>query len=185
MAEFASSVFCFEPFPPALEALRQNVDSNKLNDKIEVLPYGLSSHNDTLPFFENQCANLGAGSFSPQERPPDRMLDVRNGDSVITKLRLARVDLIKIDTEGHEPLVFGGLQKTIQKFQPAVYWENSKLVDQQVLNGYFPESYRHFQVTHLDKWTRSKPKLIPILASGRANLLSIPQDQLSLVEAYL
>ena len=45
--------------------------------------------------------------------------------TTIDNMNLDKCDLIKIDTEGAEPLVLMGAQETIKKFKPVIIFENN------------------------------------------------------------
>lgn len=54
-------------------------------------------------------------------------LEIVEGDVYISKLKLNRIDLIKIDVEGFEKYVLLGLRDTLVKYRPIVVMEYSQV----------------------------------------------------------
>jgi FkbM family methyltransferase len=72
-------------------------------------------------------------------------IQCKTGDEMIAEAGAATPDVIKIDTEGHEAEVMTGLQETIRKNHPVIFFEHISLSDEQVMNM-IPESYEIFSV---------------------------------------
>jgi hypothetical protein len=73
-------------------------------------------------------------------------LEVVEGDDYISKLKLERIDLIKIDVEGFEKNVLIGLKNTLKKFKPYVVMEYSHVTKDnltiQQLKELLPAGYK-------------------------------------------
>jgi FkbM family methyltransferase len=128
-------VLAFEPLPKAAERFRRNVAENGLTnvelfecalgdaegsatlyhepDSAEGVPTssGLSSHFFQLPYYVSHGVKAG--------------IDVRvtTIDEVARERNVARVDLIKIDTETTEPAVLAGAAETLARDRPDLVFE--------------------------------------------------------------
>ncbi len=105
-------VIACEPGPYALERLRQTVAGNNLS-QITVVGAGLSDFDGTVKLFEPK----GHGNYTPTMVPniggEPVSVPVRRFDKLAAELGLPRVDLMKIDVEGHEPRVFAGASELL------------------------------------------------------------------------
>jgi Methyltransferase FkbM domain len=50
-------------------------------------------------------------------------LTIRNGDNLCSALQLPPIDLLKVDVQGYEPMVFRGLAERIQRDRPPILTE--------------------------------------------------------------
>lgn len=107
-------VEAFEPSPRELKRLRSNILLNN-SSSVAVHPYGLSKTEETLPLRLGKDYNPGTNS----------VLETRASDeSVLCKFKplsralspeiLARTTVCKIDVEGFEMSVLGGMENSMQ-----------------------------------------------------------------------
>jgi FkbM family methyltransferase len=123
-------VFAFEPHPSIFEKLRSNLDLNDA-DNVVPLPYAMSaaSGDAILYSFDEAYANQGMSSLSPLDEPRATLrfpVQCRSVDEIAQSQYLERLDLIKIDTEGHEADVITGARESIAKFKPRVVLEYNR-----------------------------------------------------------
>lgn len=91
------------------------------------------------------------GSLQPQKMVTGtRSLRVRciTGDALIAQGSPAP-DIIKIDTEGHEPAVLRGLTKTIRTHKPLIFLEHLNF-DEADISRLLPEDYEVFSISSPD-----------------------------------
>ena len=99
--------FAFEPEPTVYETLINNTQAVK--SPVVRLPLGLSDQNGTLAF---QAGAEGSGAVAP------------DGNAQLSFVRLDdllhehRIDLLKLDVEGHELLALRGAAGTIRSTRP-------------------------------------------------------------------
>lgn len=106
-------IYAFEPVPANVELLRLNAAAYPC---ITVFPLALGAGDgDVEIHFSDDAHNFGGFSFSHQGSDKDRKLRVqqRRLQGIIDELRLDRVDLIKIDTEGAEYDILTSLEQGI------------------------------------------------------------------------
>jgi FkbM family methyltransferase len=115
-------VYAFEPGAEALHALRGNCALNPdLN--VEVLPMGLSDSVRSSRLFHlggPTTFNLSASGAATGE-----LVELTTLDAWIAGAGVSRIDVIKIDVEGHEPAVFAGGRNTLLSTRPLVMFEVS------------------------------------------------------------
>jgi FkbM family methyltransferase len=187
VAKFCEQIHCFEPYPLVLESLRKNVEANDLGN-VTIHEFGLSSQSRQADFFENKYGNFGAGTFQSLNREPDFCLPLRRGDTVFPDLGISRIDVIKIDVEGHEFEVLTGIRKHLDRTRPIVLWElNEGIVEQirEPLISYFPDDYQIFRLSFRGRWRRKSPSLVNLDSLTRGNLVSIPNEKLSLAKGTI
>lgn len=110
-------VYCVEPLPEHVELIRKNIADNALDDKIRLLPIASGDSVSSVRVTTN-AVNFDR-RFTAVSMPLD---DVVTGP----------VSVIKIDVEGMEMGVLGGLKKTIKRDSPAIYIEclNNEAISQ-------------------------------------------------------
>lgn len=137
-------VYAFEPFRMLFQYLNANVAVNGL---LNVHTYHCALSNSSVPsrvqavgpslldgqnagsfrVFEDGTLNAAQRESMSNERMED--VEVRTLDS----FELPRVDLIKIDVEGHAPFVLEGAVETLRKHQPLIWFEEHSKVLPEVL----------------------------------------------------
>lgn len=111
LAQHYKSVFTFEISPIIRECLKLNTQNYS---NITVVDFGTSNHNGFEKFQKNEFSGLSSIKSNGTE-----MLPVRTVDS----FKFKRVDLIKIDVEGHEYQTLLGSVNTLKKSKPIVITE--------------------------------------------------------------
>lgn len=126
LSMYSKHVHSFEPYRLVIKKLEEHIEINKLKN-ITIHPIGLGIGNAMLPFYAPTGRNLGLGSFQSSAISSGNQyvgeLQVVNGDEYIKQKRITNIDLIKIDVEGFEKLVIGGLNGTLRKNRPVLVME--------------------------------------------------------------
>lgn len=133
MSELSSSggkTFSFEPNPQIVSMLKATGFVN--GGKFEVIEAAVSDKRGQAILTVND-RELGGGTIKPNELLSGRSqvsVPVISVDEFVNEKQLNKVDIIKIDVEGIEPLVFKGMQKTIAdnpglhiivEYSPSIY----------------------------------------------------------------
>jgi hypothetical protein len=89
---------------------------------------GLGASSADQAFYTIDKNNYGLGTFSPVEHYDLPLKEigtfrVERGDDYILSLGDQPIDAIKIDVQGYESEVLNGLQETLAKFRPVVWFE--------------------------------------------------------------
>lgn len=120
-------VLACEPAPLAAKALEATLGANALR-QAEVIRCAVGDHDGsaefTVPVVTSAQADSGTARIGAAG-PDHETLSValRSLDSLIAERGLNRVDLIKIDVEGHERQVLDGAEATLGRFRPTLVIE--------------------------------------------------------------
>jgi FkbM family methyltransferase len=116
-------VICFEPVAAYRDILLQNIAINGLNN-CQVYDFGLSNHETELEISVGECS---ATLHWVNDQPPSKtvMIKLKILDNIISSLNLEKIDLIKVDIDGHEPAFLEGALATIEKYKPVIILEVS------------------------------------------------------------
>lgn len=113
-------VLCIEPNPAVATALAATLRINNLT-QAEVLAVALASADgEGRLLLEAGDSGLSRLSASESAIP----VPLRRLDTILREREFTRIDLIKIDVEGHERFVFAGAAETLRRFRPAVVFES-------------------------------------------------------------
>jgi FkbM family methyltransferase len=116
------AVHAFDPNPAIIERLRRNVSLNRLGS-VTAHAVGLSNAPGTLYLHVNREGNLGGSYLSGQPDREAQAVPIAIGDEVVREAVTGKVDLLKVDVEGHELPALQGLSKTIARHRPIVAFE--------------------------------------------------------------
>jgi FkbM family methyltransferase len=116
-------IHAFEPVPEVAAHCRRHVALNGL-DTIVLNVAAVAAEDGVAPFFAIRTANTGASSLI-RRRPADEItVPVVTLDTYVERARLDRVDVLKVDVEGAERLVFiGGRRTLLRPDAPAIFFE--------------------------------------------------------------
>lgn len=114
----AKKIYSFEPYDAVFEILNTNIKLNSLQDKVVLHNIGLSDEICNASIDSIPEANLG--SIKVHKRP-NGVVQLKTLDSLKIK---DKINLIKIDVEGHEVEVLKGGLKTIEKSRPLLVIES-------------------------------------------------------------
>lgn len=131
----AKKIYSFEPLEQTFEILSTNIELNNLKEKVQLFPIGLSNEECKAKvkiFWER---NVGGTTFMKSE---DGGYDFRPLDNIEIP---EKIDLIKIDVEGHEVEMLEGAVQTIIKNKPILVIE-SFTHRNEVENILFPLGYK-------------------------------------------
>lgn len=103
-------ILALEPAQEPLGTLIKNIALNSLNNTVSIISEVASDKIGSINFEEtsvSEISHIGNGPKSIQKK-------TTTVDELIRKFKLSYVDLIKIDVEGAESLVVGGLKKSFK-----------------------------------------------------------------------
>jgi len=120
MARRAKKVFAIEPDKEIFGILKKNVEENNLKNVV-LINAAAGAKKEKIKYYKNE-ENYGDG----------RVVESKNGKFMgfVSCLRLdeilrneQKISLIKVDTQGYEPAVIAGAEKTIKKDSPILFLE--------------------------------------------------------------
>ncbi len=183
-------VFSFEPTHYAFNRFARNLELNKgLNKRIELIKTFVSCE-------ETEEANIKAfsswkvsGEKKTKEQHPIHLGTPKSAEGVgsitldnfcLTR-KITKIDLIKIDTDGHEYNVLKGAKECIHKFRPRVIFEvgqyvmKEKEIDFRHYINYFSSENYLLLDSNSGRIVTSENhlKIIPLL--GTIDIIALPQ----------
>jgi FkbM family methyltransferase len=115
----SGKVVAVEPNPPTIVRLEKDIALNPFKN-IVVQKVACTDKETTLKFFQAPVENTGESSMNKSNAKQGAEISVRGVplDKIIQDLGIKRVDLVKIDVEGGEMSVLGGMTHIIATYHP-------------------------------------------------------------------
>lgn len=112
----AKRVIALEPYPPSFALAQANLQRMQLTDRVTLLPLALGAENGRMRF-QIASASPDANSLHPPDSPLQKLIsydntvevEVRALPDLLDELGLGEIDFLKLDCEGCEFAVIGGL----------------------------------------------------------------------------
>ena len=127
LARIAGPVGCvhaFEPHPLMRDRLIRNIALNNLTNVI-VCPDAMGSEPGEATLYGSITSNEGLSALAYVEGLTETPFPCRvdTVDNYVRRQEIARLEFVKIDTEGADFAVLQGAEHTLRSFMPAVYIE--------------------------------------------------------------
>jgi FkbM family methyltransferase len=119
----AGKVLAIEPNPVIAEALGRTLVINNLT-QATVLDVAVSDRAGSAELMLNPASSGESRLGQPTSGQPSVTVPTRRLDDLMAERGLERLDLVKIDVEGHERQVLEGAKATLGRFQPALVIES-------------------------------------------------------------
>jgi FkbM family methyltransferase len=197
----SSKVYAFEPFEAVRRVAERRMDANRIRN-IEFFPFGLGLKDEKLPYYlDTESQNNATGSFLASHDANaivQGALQIRQGDAWARSIGLDKLDLIKVDVEGFEADVIGGLRETINTRKPFIMTENTessalRFREHGGLRAMLDFPYDLFLISRFEPklvfFQDPRTRLLPValgeeLEHGDAsrNLLIAPRERRALIE---
>jgi len=121
-------VHAFEPVPAVRARLAEHVGANGFADVVRIHDEALADETGTATFHVAAEAetNQGLGSLLHESRPGAMTaLEVRTIrlDEFVEREGIERLDWIKMDVQGAEPLLLEGARRSLERFRPSLVLE--------------------------------------------------------------
>ena len=127
---YADQVYSFEPLGFVFDVLKRNVEENDINNVI-LTNKALSVDAGMADIYVVKN-NVGASGFYEKESQSEVVrVEKIVGDDFCEREGIQRIDLLKVDVEGHEDEVLRGLIGSIKKFKPVIMieWVDQESID--------------------------------------------------------
>lgn len=145
----STTVYGFEAVPAVYDLYVRNLEHNGLAGRIRPIQCALSDKDGRVTVYLPGGGTPTSASTRRGFRPAVGEVEVPavRGDTFVDQNGIT-VDLIKIDTEATEPLVLGGLVKTLERDRPPIICEVLHGRTEEDLQALFAGlSYRFFHIT--------------------------------------
>ena len=170
-------VVSFEPVPRNCWIFKANRHLNRARN-VTLVEKGLSSKDGQLYFSSEDPMQTNTGLQEMRDGTGElETVEIVRGDDVLRELGINDVVGVKIDVEGHEPEVIRGLETTLRRSRPVVFWEAFSRAaashSEKILREF---GYRRFE--HLGIARTPGPRIIQSLQSFGPNPLKlVPLEQ--------
>lgn len=185
------TVYAFEPTHYALAKLKKNLSLNpSLKKRIKVINMFASKKTETKPNIK-AFASWKVDSKKDKDMHPIHWGSVKSTDGVksttldkfCNENKIRRLDLIKIDTDGHEPEVLEGARKTIAKFSPVIIFEAGEypIKDRGITSRFYLDFFKKLNYSLLDIQhkkiitKKNYGSIIPLL--GTIDIIAMPIEK--------
>jgi len=112
-------IYAYEPYPPSVEILIRNVKLNNLTDIVEVRNLAVSTKNTIQKLYLRKASNVHSLVNLKTDNDDADYIEVKTKDIREILINTNRkIDLIRMDIEGHERELFSRLSKDISRFLP-------------------------------------------------------------------
>ncbi|AXT20794.1 FkbM family methyltransferase [Flavobacteriaceae bacterium AU392] len=191
--KFSGKIIAFEPFEGNFRRLSDNLKMNKLTDVCLLNKYGLSNKSEesqiTLREDFKRGSNTGNASIPTSEEMDQGFklspIKLKSLDDVWPNdfEKYGKIDIMKMDIEGHEDFCLEGGSETINKYRPTILMEVNKPyykarnveLDERFFK-LIPKEYAIFRESNL-KWTQINSLNE---CSTLDNVFLIPKEKLNL-----
>lgn len=178
-----ASIYSFEPSEDALKFFRKNLELNNLGaDGFEVIAMALSNQVGSAElYYPVNTHNLLETSQTLEKHHKGReeyektdRVEVTTLDEFVQSRSITRLDLIKIDVEGHEGAVLEGGVNTIEKLRPIIFFEVLPSIDMENIEYIFNNN--NYCVFHIGKMGVSQVDMIRFSEENR-NQIAVPEEK--------
>jgi FkbM family methyltransferase len=143
----ASRVIAVEPDPVNLECFRRNFRTEIEAGRVILTPQGVWHEETVLELFEG-ADNSGTNSVVWKHGGNKVTISVTTIDKLVSRLKLDRLDVIKMDIEGAERNALRGASETLRRFRPRVLLDSYHLPDDgDVLPAILYAAHRDYRMT--------------------------------------
>ena len=115
-------IICVEALPYNFSYLQKNTAANQLTNILPLNVCFSDSDGKRVKFYHHKTM-LGSSSFHSLHSKDFVELTTKTLDQQLDQLSIDKVDMMKIDTEGSEALIFKGAGRLLQKMKPVVLFE--------------------------------------------------------------
>ena len=113
-----SKVIAIEPQPKVLDLLRRNLQQFGA-DQYRIVPVALSDR-DGEGWFEIYDLNRGASRLVAEKSARTTRVVTWSADRLFSDLGIHKLDIVKLDVEGHEETIFRACMPALKRLQPRV-----------------------------------------------------------------
>ena len=187
------AVFSFEPYYMNFARLNLNLRANSISTQ-NAFMFAIGSKNEKLPFsVDNNTDYLTSGgklgAFSKKKILPVQTISI---DEFLDNEAQTHVKVIKIDVEGHEFECLKGMEMTLSKSKPIIFFEcisKAKMMSiEKFLNNM---NYKFFLIDDLKLKIKEVSKLEPYfdtngqLIHNLINRLAVDSSRINLIKNFL
>jgi len=189
-------VYAVEPDPANVERLRDNVQMNNFQDRVEVFPIGISNRMGKADFYVGKSSNLGGMTKTKNTKPKPIPVEITTMTEFCKELYPP--ELIKFDIEGSEVEVLDGMRelvettdyegKIVMELHPTMYNEDRSLERQMrwfIENGFRTKYVISAGVFQPDKFKEWGYEPVKNFKSNRALYTDFSDDHMIQASCFI
>lgn len=166
MSSHVDRVVAFEPNTECHAQFMYNIAQNGI-DNIEICRMALGDADGPGRLGSGLAGNSGSRSLVwTTDSSKDTGVEIVRADKAVAALNIERLDIIKLDVEGHEQKVLSGLGDRLHRDRPILLFE---LVGNDMKGGFTDEN-------HLRRALPSESQLFTLAGGRKARLLTFNWD---------
>lgn len=124
-------IHCFEPHPNTYSRLLENLELNTI-ESFNTNNMAVSNENESIKIFSNHGSSMA--STNATGKSESFTVFATTLDTYVTQHNIHRIDLCKIDVEGHEIKVLEGAQRTLAIINRIILEYHSQELRKQVIS---------------------------------------------------
>ncbi|MBF2004231.1 MAG: FkbM family methyltransferase [Chlorogloeopsis fritschii C42_A2020_084] len=178
-----SQVIAVEASPKIFTYLQHNIKNNYLPN-IKALELAITDiDNSTINFYEPPVDHFGMGSIAPQFHNNPVLVNTKTIDTLIKELQIDTVNIIKVDVEGYEYMVFKGGQRLFNSAHPPLIlfefcdWAESRVPGVNVGDSQRILLEYGYKIWRLEDFLSRKQPLNSIITKGFDMLVAVKNGQ--------
>ncbi len=112
-------IYSFEFIPGNIDVFKKNLELNpEYKDQVEIVPHPLWNESDKKIYYKDAGAasRISFSDFAGSEGETATL----SVDDFVERYKITKLDFIKADIEGAEPIMLKGAVKTIKNFRPTL-----------------------------------------------------------------
>jgi FkbM family methyltransferase len=150
ISDRSREVHAFEPLPEAFRYLAKNVEINALHN-LKPVCCAVTNYDGVIPLYIPRSITVSHNASTLKgfrEATETILVPAIKLDTYVKTNNIAKVDLIKIDTEGAECKVLEGAKSILKRDEPVIICEVLKGLTEDSLDAIFEGTeYRFFNIT--------------------------------------
>ena len=137
-------VYAIEPIARNVQSICAGVLGNGFRN-VSVLPVAASGEFGVVPILRNENSSNGIVDTQSDPRYADALVPTQRLDFLLHGID--RLDVIKMDIEGHEPMAWPGMESLVRRYRPVIFSEFSPVAIRNH-SRVAPESYLQSLFSH-------------------------------------
>ncbi|MEZ0359712.1 FkbM family methyltransferase [Mycobacterium sp. SA01] len=147
-----------EASPAMFDDLRRNVSADQCGDRVRLVNKAAAAEPGTLTVFAGPAGNAGmTTTLATRGLDIESTVEAMRLDQMLTNAEIASIRLIKIDVEGAEPDVLGGMGDLIESLRPDAeivvelspqWWPDPDLRPIDVLRPFIDAGFNVYEMTN-------------------------------------
>jgi len=194
MSKIFTKIIGIEPFLPVFKQSLKNIKLNKLKN-INFLNIAVGEKNERKDLYIPIGNNKGIARFKTKNNEALKQFKfiknkilVMSLDRLIKKMKIKKIELIKVDVQGFEKQTIFGMKKTVKFLKPIIVFDmiqdkNKSKKERLKILQIFKHSHRIFGWSRKKKFLSSKFELSENIFYPNDSFLAIPNNKLYILES--